>query len=224
MIEITNTEIYGWQAAVRGMRNPLQSWEKSDSISRSNGVAIGDNDLDLMKKLVKAGSDHSKFMRYIVVTCDIKAPRYFWAEADTYKVGTVANSESTMHTIHKKEFTINDFSCEHLIDLDVFETSDISVPDYEEFKKYSPKNILSDWIIPSLNACREKYLVTKNKEYWYNIIQLLPQSYNQLRTVQLNYAVLRNMYHARKNHKLNEWHVLCEKIESLPYSELITED
>ena len=215
MIKIENTETYGWQAAVRGMRNPMNSWEQSDSgwgcydslcskcefkpewCGNPCQKIIGKKDLDLMKRLVKAGTDHSKFMRMLTVTCDITAPLYWWKEFDTYKVGTVRNSCSTMHKIHAKEFTYDDFSHEHC-------------------------NGFIGGIIDTLNAWREQFNNTKDKEYWYAMIQLLPSSYNQKATVQLNYAVLRNMYHSRKNHKLDEWHTLCDWIERLPYSELIT--
>ena len=226
MIKIENTEVYGFESAIRGMRNPMNSWDRSDSdcktIIRYNGKYaedfIGDNDLKLMKNLVKAGSDHSKFMRMITVTCDITAPLYFYKEWDTYKVGTVRNSCSTMHKIHEKEFTLEDFSCEHLI------TSENPLRE-GAIDTTEPPNAI--WLIhrtiQTLNQYRELYLKTKDKKYWWQMIQLLPSSYNQRATVQLNYAVLRNMYHARKNHKLDEWHTFCEWVESLPYSELITE-
>ena len=227
MLKIEKTEVFGWESAIRGMRNPLNSWDKSDTTFESMCAVfergcgwectIGPNDLSLMKKLVKAGSDHSKFMRMINVTCDITAPLYWWKEFDTYKVGTVANSCSTMHKIHAKEFTLEDFSCEHLI-------ADRPVP----CKTFSPLQALTVQI-DILNKYREMFLEAGGgkgeisaKEYWWQLIQLLPSSYNQKRTVQLNYAVLRNMYHSRKNHKLDEWHTLCEWIEQLPYSELIT--
>ena len=205
MIKIEKTDVYGWAIAIRGMRNPLNSWEKSDSkwdgFGDADGYAVGENDLDLMKRLVSAGSDHSKFMRMITVTCDITAPLYWWKEFDTYKVGTVANSCSTMHKIHAKEFVLGDFSWEKL---------------------YTPMGQSAyAMIIDALNNARENYLETKDKKYWDEMIQLLPSSYNQKRTVQLNYAVLRNMYHARKNHKLDEWRELCKYIETLPYAELI---
>ncbi len=214
MIKIENVDVYGWEAAIRGMRNPLDSWNKSDSCYLTiNEIAghpcddglqkefvIGENDLQLMKKLVKAGTDHSKFMRMITVTMDIVAPLFWWAEMDTYKVGTVRNSCSKMHTIHKKEFTLDDFSHEHLV---------------KELK-------ILEVVIISLNAARERYLKNKDEADWWQMIQLLPSSYNQRSTVQLNYAVLRNIYHSRKNHKLNEWRVFCKWIEELPCSELIT--
>ena len=225
MIKIENTEVYGFEPAIRGMRNPMNSWDRSDSdcktIIRYNGKYvedfIGDNDLKLMKNLVKAGSDHSKFMRMITVTCDITAPLYFYKEWDTYKVGTVRNSCSTMHKIDSKEFTLGDFSIEHLITRET--------PLIEDADAVEPPN--ATWLIhrtiQTLNQYRNLYLQTKDKKYWRQMIQLLPSSYNQRSTVQLNYAVLRNMYHARKNHKLDEWHTFCEWVESLPYSELITE-
>lgn len=202
MIKLEHTEVYGWEAAIRGMRNPLNSWDKSDSAFRMNRHMaleidfIGANDLKLMKQLSKAGSDHGKFLRYINVTVDITAPLYWWKEYDTYKVGTVANSCSTMHKIQAKEFTHDDFSREHLTD--------------------GSMDVLSD-IIYNLNYYREQFLKTKVKAYWWQMIQLLPTSYNQKRTVQLNYQVLKTMYHARKNHKLNEWHDFCDWCESLPY-------
>lgn len=206
MLKLEKTEIYGWESAIRGMRNPLNSWDKSDSLfyetvdfdptDYPGCFKLGENDLALMKKLAKAGSDHAKFLRMITVTCDITAPLYWWKEYDTYKVGTVANSCSTMHKIHAKEFTIADFSWEHLSErsIQVLET-----------------------VIAELNFNRNAFIETKDKTYWHQMIQLLPTSYEQKRTVQLNYEVLRNMYHARKNHKLDEWHTLCEWIENLPY-------
>lgn len=204
MIKIENVDYYGFDAALRGMRNPLNSWEKSDSQVDGFGcVNIGANDFDLMKRLVKSGSDHSKFMRMITVTMDITAPLYWWAEYDTYKVGTVRNSCSKMHTIHKKPFEIDDFSHEKLLE----ET----VECMEE-------------VIANLNYFRDRYNETGDKKSWWQIIQLLPSSYNQRATVQLNYAVLRNIYHSRKNHKLSEWVEFCEWIHSLPVSELITDD
>lgn len=205
MIKIENTEVFGWEAAIRGMRNPMNSWEKSDSFEfysdDEGNPYIGINDMKLMQKLVKAGSDHSKFMRMINVTCDITAPLYWWKEYDTYKVGTVANSCSTMHKIHEKEFTLDDFSHEHLFYDDVFQSN----TDVMEF------------VIDALNIARKRYIETNDKKYWWQMIQLLPSSYNQRRTVQLNYAVLLNMYRARKNHKLDEWHDFCKWVESLPY-------
>ena len=196
MIEIKNTDVFGWEAAVRGCRNPFNSWEKSDSIFTMGDSFIGEKDLALMQSLSKAGTDHSKFLRMINVTCDITAPLYWWKEFDTYKVGTVANSCSTMHTIHKRELTLKDFSHEHLLTGSMFELHRV---------------------VDLLNEAREEYLRTKDKAYWWQIIQLLPSSYNQKRTVQLNYQVLKNMYFARKNHKLDEWKSFCEWCETLPY-------
>ena len=223
MIKIENVDVYGWEAAIRGMRNPLNSWDKSDSTfidvfdDRENirtyyqkSVDIGENDLKLMNQLVKAGTDHSKFMRMIMVTLDITAPMYWWKEASTYKVGTVRNSCSTMHTIHKKEFTLDDFSHEHLLTEKEIEWGDIC------------PIITLECTISALNNFRKKFLETKDKKYWWQIIQLLPSSYNQRSTVQLNYAVLRNIYHARKNHKLDCWRAFCKWVEELPCSELIT--
>ncbi len=226
MIQIERTEVYGWESAIHGMRNPMNSWDKSDSVFKVEGSSwekrdkwhisaeIGEKDLTLMKQLVKAGTDHSKFMRMITVTCDIVAPLYWWKEFDTYKVGTVRNSCSTMHTIHKKKFELDDFSHEHMYSDD----DGTGAPDHAE---QVTENVLMD-IISNLNYSREYYLETGDKRAWYNMIQLLPSSYNQRATVQMNYAVLRNMYHSRKNHKLTEWHDFCDWISSLPYSELIT--
>ena len=218
MIKITNAEVCGWDAAIRGMRNPMNSWDKSDSKHWRETIVghdveyrvIGRNDLTLMKKLVEAGSDHAKFMRMINVTMDVTAPLYWWKEYDTYRVGTVTNSCSTMHTIANKEFVLDDFSHEHL----------------------TPAAIATiRTVIERLNFARKEFLKGRKssefgmpsaKEYWWDMIQLLPSSYNQKRTVQLNYAVLRNMYHARRNHKLDEWRDFCSWVESLPYAELIT--
>lgn len=205
-----------WEAIVRGTRNPMNSWDKSDSVHAfDEGImdeifVIGDNDLDLMERLVKAGTDHRKFMRMIVVYADITAPLYWWKEADTYKVGTVRNSCSTMHKITEKEFTLNDFSCEHLF------TSDIS-------EKGTPLGLMKN-IIDMLNIYRTEYLNSKDKSDWWQLIQLLPSSYNQRATVMFNYEVLSNIYHSRKNHKLDCWIDFCKWIETLPYSELIIGD
>lgn len=205
MIQIENVEIFGFEAAVRGMRNPLNSWDKSDSFEfppDDDGTPwIGKADMKLMQNLCRAGSDHRKFLRMINVTMDIVAPLYWWKEYDTYKVGTVANSCSTMHKIHDKEFTHDDFSDEHLLD--------------------GWLACLDETIIPLLNRARTKFLETKDKNYWWQLIQLLPSSYNQRRTVQLNYEVLLNMYHSRKNHKLDEWVNFCKWVETLPYFEAI---
>lgn len=243
MIKFENTEVIGWEPAIRGMRNPMNSWDKSDSYecksyaeegdckgcsryysctgAENSGVILGPNDLKLMMKLRNAGPDHRKFMRMIVVYVDITAPLYWWKEFDTYKVGTVANSCSTMHKIHAKEFTIDDFSHEHL--------NDVSIDYFNE-------------VIKRLNYCRKTYLHTKDKEYWWQMIQLLPSSYNQKRTVMMSYEVLANQYGSRKFHPLDEWkehdylskedlsyentfekHAgFCDWIRTLPYSELIT--
>jgi hypothetical protein len=212
MIKIENTEKYGFEAAIRSMRSPYSSWEKSDSMDMTawwdtapliGNIMIGENDLALAKKLVKAGSDHSKFMRMITVTCDITAPLFWIKQLDTYKVGTVRNSCSTMHTIHKKAFEIEDFSIDSLSSVGI--------------------NALME-VIRLLNIFRKNYINTNEKSFWYDMIAILPSCYNQRFTWQANYAVLRSIYHARKKHKLTEWHDFCDWIESLPYSELITED
>lgn len=245
MLKIEHTEVVGWSAAIRGMRNPMNSWMKIDSQTCTNcngclpgqecdryknGTFIGPNDLDLMTRLRNAGTDHRKFMRMIVVYLDITAPLYWWKEFDTYKVGTVANSCSTMHKIAEKEFEECDFSTEHLFDA---ESKDVEFPIiYGE--EHSPIWSLN-MTIKMLNFYRKKYLETKTKPmkeeakraplikaYWWQMIQLLPSSYNQKRTVMLNYEVLANMYMSRRNHKLDEWHTFCDWIEELPYSELIT--
>ena len=217
MLKIENFEVTGWEAAIRGMRNPKNSWEKSDTVYGTyygelnghpcfdtDGFTLGANDLDLMTRLRNAGTDHRKFMRMIIVYLDITAPLYYWKEFDTYKVGTVANSCSTMHKIADKEFTLEDFSCEHL------ENSWLA-----HLKE----------TIRLLNDARDAYNwcnTDAKKEWWWQMIQLLPSSYNQKRTVMLNYEVLANMYKSRRNHKLDEWHTFCDWIEKLPYSELIT--
>lgn len=232
MLKVENVEVLGWEHAIRGMRNPKNSWEKSDSgrchkdlvrdcmtcVHHNSGYAacaaggfdVGQNDFDLMTRLRNAGTDHRKFMRMITVYLDITAPLYWWKEFDTYKVGTVANSCSTMHKIAAKEFTLDDFSHEHLSD---FSSHPENVQD--------PLTILSS-TIKTLNSCRECYIKEKDNFFWWQMIQLLPSSYNQKRTVMLNYEVLANMYKSRRNHKLDEWHTFCDWIESLPYSTLIT--
>ena len=224
MIKIEETKTFGWEAAIRGMRNPMNSWDKSDthesssycpSLDHWEGATedgfylfVGDEDLSLMRRLCAAGTDHRKFMRMIVVYCDITAPLYWWKEFDTYKVGTVANSCSTMHKIHSKEFTIDDFSHEYILQ--------------ETFTGLVNPTALLNGIVDALNQNRKLYLQTKDKKYWWQMIQLLPSSYNQKRTVMLNYEVLANIYKSRKNHKLDEWHDFCDWIKTLPYSELIT--
>lgn len=229
MIRIENVDVFGWESAIRGMRNPMNSWDKSDSrfcvCSKSDKTScteIGNNDLKLMQSLVKAGTDHSKFMRMINVSCDITAPRYWWTEYDTYKVGTVRNSCSTMHKIADKEFEPSDFSREHLTTLDFQHYDILDTEEVERIEFQTASTEILRLIIQCLNNYRKLYLATKNKKYWWQMIQILPQSYNQRATVQLNYAVLRKMYHARKNHKLDEWVEFCKWIETLPYSELIT--
>ena len=230
MIKIENVVLpheKQWEAVIRGMRNPLNSWDKSDSeecrnvfcgdcdgecLPHTNGFIVGSNDLNLMKRLDKAGTEHRKFMRMITVYVDITAPLYWWKEHDQYKIGTVTNSCSTMHKIAAKEFTMEDFSCEHL------ETISRLDEDGEEYKPY----MLMKEMIKCLNACRKTFMETKNKTDWWQLIQLLPSSYNQKRTVMLNYEVLANMYHQRKKHKLDEWRTFCEWIKTLPCSELIT--
>ena len=268
-IKFENTEVTGWEHAIRGMRNPMNSWEKSDSgqgcsvdfmdrrcvdcdrydneyeygLCRHDKYVIGSNDLDLMKRLRNAGTDHRKFMRMITVYVDITAPLYWWKEFDMYKVGTVANSCSTMHKIAAKEFTLEDFSCEHLFDADIgtfismFNNSHMTI---------SPIELLERFTIPCLNHCRTEFIETKDKKYWWQMIQLLPSSYNQKRTVMMNYEVLANIYKSRKNHRLDEWaehgdvnitngekvvrtisnqhQGFCDWIKTLPYSELITGD
>lgn len=286
MIKLEKTEVVGWEAAIRGMRNPMNSWDKSDSIHIPFNMCddekelrlakmchyiapiIKENDHDLMMKLRNAGTDHRKFMRMIVVYVDITAPLYWWKEFKTYRAGRrfgddepdiidagyleydiETNSCSTMHKIHEKEFTLEDFSREHLIsepydidnedpiDGEFEDTGLVLVANSENgwlghcyhtasgdrcVEYLAPKTLLDRYIISALNACREAYLKTKDKKYWWQMIQLLPSSYNQKRTVMLNYEVLANIYKSRKNHKLDEWVEFCKWIEGLPYSELIT--
>lgn len=204
MISLSNAVVFGWNGAIMGMRNPMNSWAKSDSVFYSDfSCQIGQNDLDLMKTLIKAGTEHRKFLRMIHVQMDIEAPLYWWKEFETYKIGTVSNSCSTMHKIHSKELDINDFSHEHIEELDGIEY-----------------NISYDWLLRTvdiLNYYRIKYLKTKDKKYWWQMIQLLPSSYNQLRTVDLDYEVLLNQYFQRKEHKLDEWRIYCEQIKCFPY-------
>ena len=241
MLKIENTEVIGWEHAIRGMRNPKNSWEKSDSnwryvtpAQRENHILasysddsefwIGPNDADLMNRLRNAGTDHRKFMRMITVYLDITAPLYWWKEFDTYKVGTVANSCSTMHKIADKEFVRDDFSYEHLIDYDLYSCNEVDGPVINVAPHIGCGGLqLLDLTINVLNYYRGKYLVAKDKKYWWQMIQLLPSSYNQRRTVMLNYEVLANIYKSRRNHKLTEWHTFCDWIESLPYSEIITQ-
>lgn len=258
MLKIENVDIYGWEAAIRGMRNPMNSWDMSDSYvgcpemsckeceffcecEVEGDFIAGDNDLALMKKLANAGADHGKFLRYLIVQVDITAPFYWWKEFKTYRKGRKfmddgdeildpddfelfieTNSCSTMHKIHAKEFTMDDFSCEHLYNV-------IEHPVTLKFDSENPPDPFTscpmgcmEITVGMLNYCRENFLETKDKEWWWQMIQLLPSSYNQRRTVQLNYQVLKAMYHARRNHKLDEWHTFCDWIETLPCSELIT--
>lgn len=212
MIKIENFDVLGWEHAIRGMRNPMNSWAKSDSycecpdegIECSNGwIQLGSNDHALMEKLVKGGPVHAKFRRMITVYVDITAPLYWWKEFDTYKVGTVANSCSTMHKIHSEPITAEDFSWDR----------------EEDCLEYVN---IDDLVVFACEELRKKYIETGNKKYWRHLIQLLPTSYNQKRTVMLNYEVLANIYEWRKNHKLDEWRSFCEWIETLPYSEIIT--
>ena len=239
MLKIENTEVLGWEHAIRGMRNPMNSWEKSDSNLYHTSVyfdecnkrwetnghrfMIGPNDLDLMTRLRNAGTDHRKFMRMIAVYVDLTGPLYWWKEFDTYKVGTIANSCSTMHKIAAKEFTLEDFSHEHLIDSDSYFCNEVDGPVLECAPNVNCGGLQHmNLTINLLNYYRLKYLETKDKKYWWQMIRLLPSSYNQRRTVMLNYEVLANIYKSRRNHKLDEWHTFCDWIEGLPYSELIT--
>ena len=209
-----------WEIVMEGMRNPKNSWDRMDGYithiqddetleTAKFEFFMGDNDYDLAKRLRNGGSVHAKYRRMIPVWVTITAPMYWWKEFDTYKVGTVANSCSTMHKIHAKEFTMEDFSCEHLMSK------------AQVYNGYVPTSVL-ECIIEALNEFRKLYLETKDKKYWWQMIQLLPSSYNQKRTVMLNYEVLANIYKSRKDHKLDEWHTFCHWIEELPYSELIT--
>lgn len=245
MLKIDNAEVLGWEHAIRGMRNPLNSWEKSDSEWRSDwpndeeficvktydddfNFVIGANDKNLMRNLRNAGTDHRKFMRMLTVYLDITAPLYWWKEFDTYKVGTVANSCSTMHKIADKEFTLEDFSHEHLCPLALVNlASTISVLNgYRKMYLNGGEDLTEEGVAAAVNETFSPdstiYYQPKDKKIWWQMIQLLPTSYNQKRTVMLNYEVLANIYKSRRNHKLDEWHTLCEWIEELPYSELIT--
>lgn len=242
MLKISNFEVMGWEHAIRGMRNPMNSWDRSDSYipnccgncdgcsdidcqnqpDMDGDFILGSNDLSLMKRLRNAGTDHRKFMRMITVYLDITAPLYWWKEFDTYKVGTVANSCSTMHKIAEKDFTLEDFSTDQLC-YNAFDISGIIdvFGDGDGKEMMAPIRII-EMTIEMLNAMRKQYLETKDKRYWWQMIQLLPSSYNQKRTVMLNYEVLANIHKSRRNHKLDEWHTFCNWIEELPYSELIT--
>lgn len=219
MIKVENIDVFNFEGALRGMRNPYDSWDKSDSEFYpwdETSVEIGEKDLDLMKRLYEAGSEHRKYLRQIFVSMDITAPLYWWKEFDTYKVGTVSNSCSTMHTIHKKEFSLDDFSIEHV--------SDDSLEVNYEYVKYTNKPIdaLVD-LIDILNVCRKKYLKTKNKKWWWQLVQLLPSSYNQRRTITMNYENVITIIKQRSGHKLDEWNLLIEELKTLPYIEKIME-
>ena len=239
MLKIEKTDIHGWEAAIRGARNSFNSWDKSDSefltsdgnhhdIMGNSGpwhggdgwdeMIIGPNDADLMKKLAKAGPSHAKYRRFITVTMDVMGPLYWWKEMDTYKVGTVGNSCSTMHKIADKEFTEEDFSFDHIID----EVTNSQCYTYRD-TEWDAGDV-TDLLIGILNHYRDLYLETKDKKYWWQMIQLLPSSYNQKRTLLVNYEVLANIYHQRKGHRLDEWKTFCEWIEGLPMSEIIVGD
>ena len=216
MIKVDNIEVFNFEGAIRGMRNPMNSWEKSDSDFMCKIVSkgeierplIGENDLALMQRLYNGGSEHRKYLRQIMLTMDITAPLYWWKEFDTYKVGTVANSCSTMHKIHEKEFTIDDFSVEHIKD-------DYVIPLFNGFD-VSPKGCFIP-ILGVLNYARKKFIETKDKDYWWTMIQLLPSSYNQKRTVTMNYENVMTMINQRSNHKLDEWREFVEVLKGLPY-------
>ena len=238
MLNIEKTVLpspYQWEIIIEGMRNPMNSWDKSDSCigcernacqecewicDRSKEHFMGENDLNLMKKLAKGGAVHAKYRRMIPVFVTVTAPLYWWKEFDTYKVGTVANSCSTMHKIHAKEFTLDDFSHEHLL----FEGEGFETYPYRAESRYGgwESVYILEVVVEALNKAKDLYLETKDKKYWWQMIQLLPSSYNQKRTLMLNYEVLVGIYRDRRNHKLDEWHTFCDWIESLPYSELIT--
>lgn len=218
MIKIENIDVYGFEAAIRGARNPMNSWDRMDSYYEFGRFQIGEDDYDLLRRLTIAGPEHRKWNRMVTVTMDITAPLYWWKEYDTYKVGTVANSCSTMHKIHEKEFTLDDFSYDQL----VLEKSGW----IEDDKGYKWTDAITTLETTKnvLNAYRYQYLKTKDKKYWWQMIQLLPTSYNQKRTVHLNYEVLSTIYHQRRHHKLNEWVEFCDTIKTLPYSEFITRE
>lgn len=203
MLTLKNTSVMNFENAIRGARNPMNSWGRMDSHTEPDGTFVfGPNDLDLAMRLAKAGSDHRKYLRMIFVSVDVTAPLYWWKEYDTYKVATVANSTSTMHKIHSKPFSMDDFSCDHMTD---------------GTKKFM------ETVVAELENIRLRFKETKSKDDWYDMIQLLPSSYNQMRTCTFNYETLINIYRARKNHKLAEWHTFCDWIETLPYAEqLIT--
>ena len=235
MIKIENTQVFGWEAAIRGARNPMNSWEKSDSIwvdtshdfdendipiTIMKHYEIGPNDHKLLMNLCKGGTEEAKWRRMVHVQMDVTAPLYWWKEFETYKVGTVSNSCSTMHKIHAKEFTRDDFSCEHL-----FASDSIIGMWYSQVAEEELSGIdILDIVIEFLNRYREMFIKTKDKHCWWQMIQFLPSSYNQKRTIDLNYEVLASQYRQRKDHKLDEWHQYCDWIKTLPYSEFITLD
>ncbi len=240
MIKIENTVVPSneqWRSVILGARNPKNSWDRYDSKVVNDIFVIGPNDYSLLTRLAKSGTEHRKYMRGLTVSMDVTAPLYWWKEFDQHKIGTTTNSCSTMHKIHSKEFTLDDFSCEHLITgKEPFdEESDICFHDcnldrgeicakgnFYEGRPIFPYDILMNAVIPMLNECRTVFLDTKDKRAWWQMIQLLPSSYNQRRTVMLNYEVLAGIYPKRKDHKLDEWHTFCDWTKSLPYSEIIT--
>lgn len=222
MISLSNAVVFGWNGAIMGMRNPMNSWNKSDSVFYSDfSCKIGQNDLDLMEKLIKAGTEHRKFLRMIHVQMDIEAPLYWWKEFETYKIGTVSNSCSTMHKIAAKEFDVNDFSHEHIEELEGDEYNmsydwllrTVDILNYYR-KKY---NTVSEKLNRDITDAERKHILAQQKLFWWQMIQLLPSSYNQLRTVDLDYEVLLNQYFQRKDHKLDEWRIYCEQIKYFPY-------
>lgn len=213
MIKFEKVEVWGWEHAIRGMRNPLNSWEKSDSGFVDSVYKIGQRDLDLMTRLIRAGAPHRKFLRQVFVSVDITAPLYWWKEFDTYKVGTTANSCSTMHTLHKKKFELEDFSCDYLFN---------RVVTKDEVLELDTMLVLKE-IIMSLNGLRLMYLNTKDTIYWKAMVQLLPSSYNQKRTVTMTYENLLNILEYRRGHKLTEWRRFCGWIDTLPHSSLLHE-
>ena len=241
MIKVENIDVFGWRAAIRGMRNPMNSWDQSDSAfiigdrfydilgqsgpameeEHDGDVKLGANDISLMKRLIKGGSEERKFLRMIHVQMDIVAPLYWWKEFDTYKVATVANSCSTMHKIAAKEFTLDDFSHEHVFDADSQDFTAINIDG--GVCLYSPTGLLG-MICIVLNRYRLLYLDSKDKKYWWQLIQLLPSSYNQRRTVDFNYETALSMIHQRRNHKLDEWRIFCLNLFNLPYMEVLYDD
>ena len=220
MLTLKNTSVMNFENAIRGARNPMNSWGRMDSHTEPDGSFVfGPNDLDLAMRLAKAGSDHRKYLRMVFVSVDVTAPLYWWKEYDTYKVATVANSTSTMHKIHSKPFSMDDFSCDHMTD-GTKKFMETVVAELENIRlRFKETKSKDDWY----DMIHQKFVAEKKKEDWYDLIQLLPSSYNQMRTCTFNYETLINIYRARKNHKLAEWHTFCDWIETLPYAEqLIT--